>query len=125
MDKSQYFYRAVVFATQEDKVLLVDINNPGEKPPALEPWLGLIVSLADGRHTIQQLIDHLGGRYDGPPPDNFEETLNSVIKRLTEAKVIKLADESVILPYYLLVPAEKMDLDMAKRLMAEDGYVQE
>ena len=123
MNKLHYFYRTVVFATQEDKVLLVDINNPREETPALEPWLGTIVSLADGQHTIQQLLDHLTAQYERPPPDNLEKTVASVIERLTGAEVVRLSDEPVILPYYLLVPAEKMDLDMAKRLMAEDGYV--
>lgn len=124
MDQSQYFYRTAVFANQEDKVLLVDINKLEEQPPALEPWLGLVVALADGQHTIQQLLAHLSARYEGQAPDDLEKTVASVIDRLTQAGVISVAEEPVILPYYLLVPAEKMDLDLARRLMSEDGFMQ-
>ena len=95
MDKSQYFYRIAVFSMQEDKVSLLDANHLSAKTPPLEPWLGLVVSLADGHHTIQQLIEHLAGQYDGTPPRDLERTIESVIERLTETDVIKLADQAV------------------------------
>ncbi len=125
MQKSDYFYRAVVFAKREEKVSLVDLHNPEEETPPLEPWLGLVVSLADGQHSIQQLIEYLTGHYKGSPPDQMEETLDSVIKRLVDADVIKLSEEPVELPYYLSLQADKLDLDLAKQLMADDNYGQE
>ena len=125
MDKSQYFYRNAVFSMQEDdKVSLIDANHLDAKTPPLEPWLSLVVSLADGQHTIQQLIEHLAGQYDGTPPLELERTIESVIDRLTETDVIKLADHAVMLPYYLSLPVEKLDMEMAKRFMSEDGYLQ-
>ena len=124
MDKSQYFYRIAVFSVQEDKVSLLDANDLSAKTSPLEPWLGLVVSLADGQHTLQQLIEHLAGRYDGTPPAELERTIESVIERLTETDVIKLADQAVILPYYLSLPAEKLDMEMARQLMTDDGYFQ-
>ena len=124
MDKSQYFYRIAVFSMQEDKVSLFDANDFGTKTAPLEPWLGVVVSLADGQHTIQQLIEHLAGQYDGAPPRELERTIESVIERLTETDVIKLSDQAVTLPYYLSLPAEKLDMDMAKRFMTDDGYFQ-
>ena len=124
MDKSQYFYRIAVFSMQEDKVSLFDANDFGTKTAPLEPWLGVVVSLADGQHNIQQLIEHLAGQYDGAPPRELERTIESVIERLTETDVIKLSDQAVILPYYLSLPAEKLDMEMAKRFMTDDGYFQ-
>ena len=124
MDKSKYFYRIAVFSVQEDKVSLIDANHLSAKTPPLEPWLGLVVSLADGQHTIQQLIEHLAGQYEGTPPRELESTIESVIDRLTETDVIKLADQAVTLPYYLSLPVEKLDMEMVKRLMADDGYLQ-
>ncbi len=109
---------------QEDKVSLLDVNDLSAKTPPLEPWLGVAVSLADGQHTIQQLIEHLAGRYDGAPPLELERTIESVIERLTETDVLKLTDQAVVLPYYLSLPAEKLDMEMARRLMADDGYFQ-
>lgn len=126
VDKSQYFYRIAVFSMQEDedKVSLIDANDLSTKAPPLEPWLGVVVSLADGQHTIQQLIEHMAGKYEGAPPPELERTIESVIERLTEAGVLKLADQAVTLPYYLSLPAEKLDMEMAKRLMTDDGYFQ-
>ena len=124
MDKSQYFYRIAVFSMQEDKVSLLDANDLSAKTSPLEPWLGLVVSLADGQHTLQQLIEHLAGQYGGTPPAELERTIESVIERLTETDVIKLADQAVTLPYYLSLPAEKLDVEMAKRFMTDDGYLQ-
>jgi hypothetical protein len=125
MDKSQYFYRNAVFSMQEDdKVSLIDANHLDAKTPPLEPWLSLVVSLADGQHTIQQLIEHLAGQYEGTSPRELERTIESVMERLTETDVIKLADQAVMLPYYLSLPVEKLDMEMAKRLMADDGYLQ-
>lgn len=124
MDKSKYFYRTVIFARLKDKVMLVDLNDPEKEVPPLESWLGLIVSLADGQHTIQQLLDYLTGHYNDKTPENLEQTVESVIERLTKAELIKLADEPYKLPYYLSRSADKMDIDMAKQLMADDGYQQ-
>jgi hypothetical protein len=124
VDKSQYFYRIAVFSMQEDKVSLLDANDLSAKTSPLEPWLGLVVSLADGQHTLQQLIEHLAGQYEGTPPAELERTVESVIERLTETDVIKLADQAVMLPYYLSLPAEKLDMEMAKRFMTDDGHLQ-
>ena len=124
MDKSQYFYRIAFFSMQEDKVSLLDANDLSAMTPPLEPWLGVVVSLADGQHTIQQLIENLAVQYNGAPPQELERTIESVIERLTETEVLKLADQAVILPYYLSLPAEKLDMEMARRLMTDDGYFQ-
>lgn len=124
MDKTKYFYRTVIFAKQGDKVMLVDLHNPEKETPPLESWLGLVVSLADGQHTIQQLLDYLTNHYNGKPPDNIEETIKSILGRLTETEVIKLTDEAYNLPYYLSRSADKLDMGMAKQLMADDGYQQ-
>ena len=58
------------------------------------------------------------------PPRELERTIESVIERLTETDVIKLADQAVTLPYYLSLPAEKLDMEKAKQFMADDGYLQ-
>ena len=124
MDKSQYFYRIAFFSMQEDKVSLLEANDLSAKTPPLDPWLGVVVSLADGQHTIQQLIENLAGQYHGAPPQELERTIESVIERLTETEVLKLADQAVVLPYYLSLPTEKLDMEMARRLMTDDGYFQ-
>lgn len=122
MDTSQYFYRTVIFSKQGEKISLVDIHDPEKEALAFEPWLGVVVSLADGQHTIRELIDGIASRYDGEPPGDLQRTLESAIERLTETEVIKLNDEPVELPYYLSLPVERMNLEQAKQSMADDGH---
>ena len=122
MDTSQYFYRTVIFSKQGEKISLVDIHDPEKEALAFEPWLGVVVSLADGQHTIRELIDGIASRYDGEPPGDLQRTLESAIERLTETEVIKLNDEPVELPYYLSLPVERINLEQAKQSMADDGH---
>ena len=120
MDSAQYFYRNVIFARKNNQISLVDINHPDKVKP-LDDWLGIVVSLADGQHTIQQMIDYMSKKYQEPPA-NLEETLNSVIERLEEGKIIQLSKSVVSLPYYLAFPIEELDIEKAKKLIMEDGY---
>jgi hypothetical protein len=122
LDTSQYFYRTVIFSKQGEKISLVDIHDPEKEALAFEPWLGVVVSLADGQHTIRELIDGIASRYDGEPPGDLQRTLESAIERLMETEVIKLNDEPVELPYYLSLPVERMNLEQAKQSMADDGH---
>jgi hypothetical protein len=122
LDTSQYFYRTVIFSKQGEKISLVDIHDPEKEALTFEPWLGVVVSLADGQHTILELIDGIASRYDGEPPDDLQRTLESAIERLIETDVIKLNGEPVELPYYLSLPVERIDLERARRSMADDGH---
>jgi hypothetical protein len=119
-NKKQYFYRTVVFTRQGDKVFLTDINYP-DKLTELEGWMGIIISLADGEHTLQELIDFMKSQYQ-QVPENLVETIDSVVERLLAGKMLVLAEKPVKLPYYLAAPMEQLDREKAKKLIAEDGY---
>lgn len=120
MNNSQYFYRTVVYTRKNNEIGLVDINQPDQVTP-LGEWLGLVVSLADGAHTIQELLDYVSSRYSSAPA-NLEETVHSVIERLQEGGLIKLSESPVALPYYLAEPLESLDVEKARKLIGEDGY---
>ena len=120
MNNSHYFYRTVIYTRKNNDVGLVDINQPDSVTP-LDEWLGLVVSLADGAHSIQELLDYISHRYASVPA-NLEKTVHSVIERLQEGNLIKLSDSPVVLPYYLVEPIEALDLEKARKLIAEDGY---
>lgn len=122
MDKSKFFYRILQFTIKDDKVMLVDKHDP-EKVIPIEPWLGKVISLADGKHTIAQLLDHVESSYKGIPPADLEKTLGSVIDRLVNSQALQLTDEAVTLPYYLSLPKEALDAERANKLMVEDGFI--
>ena len=125
MDKFQYISRCVVFSKKGDKVSLVDLSNPEVEPLVYEPWLGLVVALADGQHTIQELISYASQHYANGPPGELVPTIESAVKRLSETGIVRLSDEPIELPYYLTLPAERLDVPRALHLMAENGYTLE
>ena len=120
MDTSQFFYRNVIISKTDDKVSLVDIYAPKSNAETLEPWLGLVLMLADGQHTLDELVINLSGKYQGAPPANLEKTIHSVVDRLVEMKFIVLTKEPVKLPYYLSLPIEQLDVEKAKMLLEQD-----
>ncbi len=104
---------------------LVDLYKPDVEPLVYEPWLGLVVTLADGQHTIQELISYASQHYANGPPGGLDSTIESAVKRLLETGIVRLSDEPIELPYYLTLPAERLDVPRALHLMAENGYTLE
>lgn len=119
MDKNKYFHRTISFTRKNEQIALIDIHKIDNITP-LDEWLGIVVTLADGEHTIQELVDYMKSRYQNPP-ENLEKTILSAVERLEEGKIIQLADSSVELPYYLASPVEDLDLEKARELMLEDA----
>ncbi|PCH97088.1 MAG: hypothetical protein COB83_03290 [Gammaproteobacteria bacterium] len=120
MDKSQYFYRTVIFTRKAGIVALADINNPQESTK-LEEWFGVVISLADGKHTLQELTEFMVKQYP-QKPTSLEDTLESVIERLLAGNMVKLSKQEIELPYYLAAPIEQLDIEKAQKLIKEDGY---
>ena len=120
MDTSKYFYRNVIFSKKEKKISIIDINNPIKNKQELEPWFGLVLQLADGQHSIDDLLNHLASKYKSSPPANLEKTIHSIIERLTKSNLIVLTETKIELPYYLSLPFEYLDVDKAKKILEED-----
>ena len=120
METSQYFYRNVIFSRSGNQISLIDIHNPDNEKQKLEPWFGIVLQLADGQHTIEELFNLLSHKYKGAPPANLKETISSVVERLIKVNFIMLTDEKTELPYYLSMPYEHLDIEKAKKLLIED-----
>ncbi len=123
MDYSHYFKRNTVYKVEQDTVSIVDVNN-GNTVTALDPWMGMVVTLADGQHSIDQLIAHMTGQYPEGAPDNLAETIESVITRLTDSEAIEITVRPSILPYYLRLPLDEQDPKEATKMMISDGFIQ-
>ena len=99
---------------------MVDIDNPDNKKEELDPWFGMVLQLADGQHTIEQLLQFMAQQYGGTPPPNLRQTIESVVERLTKSKLIMLTEKQTELPYYLSMPYELLDIEKAKKVLEED-----
>lgn len=122
MNHDQYIKRNIVYKFEADTVSLVDVHDNNNLTP-LDPWMGVVVSLADGQHTVAQLVQHMAGQYPQGAPDNLVTTIESVIKRLIEADVISLTFQPSTLPYYLSMPIDDLDPKIATDIMINDGFL--
>ena len=122
MEHRHYFKRNTVYKIEEDTVSIVDVHN-GNEVTALDPWMGLVISLADGQHSIDQLIQHMTGQYPDGAPDNLVETIESIITRLIETDAIELTARPSLLPYYLRLPLDEQDPKQATKVMIKDGFI--
>ena len=119
MNKEHYFYRNIIFSKKGKQVALIDLNDPS-KTEELDAWFGMVISLADGQHTISEFTTLVAKMYGERTPPNLQETIDSVFKRIIESKFIILSEEKTELPYYMSMPYELLDLPRAKKLYAED-----
>jgi len=120
MDTNQYFYRNVIFSKKGKTIAIVDIHNPKNDKEELDPWFAMVLQLADGQHTVEQLCQFMATQYNGMPPENLRQTLESVVDRMAENRIIMLTEKATELPYYLSMPYELLDIEKAKKLLAED-----
>lgn len=122
MEHEYYFKRNAVYKVDGDDISVVDVKD-NNNLTALDPWMARIVLLADGQHTIDQLIQHMTAQYSDGAPSNLIETIESVITRLTENEVIELTMRPSLLPYYLRLPMDEQDPKQATEMMIRDGFI--
>ena len=122
MNHAQFIKRNTVYKFEGDTVSLVDVHDNNTLTP-LDAWMGVIVSLADGQHTVAQLVQHMAAQYPEGPPDNLAATIESVIKRLMESDVVSLTFQPTTLPYYLSMPIDELDPKVATDTMVNDGFL--
>lgn len=121
MELTNYFYRTLIYSEAKGQVSVYEKLPPYSLIP-LEPWLGRVVQLADGQHTLQELIDYVASQYQGDIPENYVKTMGSVIERLLESEAIALSETPCTLPYHLAMPKEHQDLQLAERSMKETDH---
>lgn len=122
MDHTHYFKRNTVYKVEGDTISLVDVHDNNTITP-LDPWMGAVIALADGQHTIRQLMEYMAGQYPNDVPDNLAETIESVIKRLTDTEVLELTPQPTTLPYYLSMPMDDQKPKIATEMMINDGFL--
>ena len=123
MEHAHFFKRSAVYKVEGDDVSIVDVQANNVLTP-LDPWMARVILLADGQHTIAQLIQHMTSQYEEGAPENLVETIESVITRLTESDAIELTTRPSLLPYYLRLPIDEQDPKEATQLMIQDGFIQ-
>jgi len=123
LNHAHYFKRNMVYRIESDSVSAIDVQESNSTIP-LEPWMGVIVTLADGQHTIAELIQHMARQYPDGAPENMVDTIESIITRLIKSNIIELTPRPTMLPYYLRVAFDDQDPEEATKKMIQDGFIQ-
>lgn len=123
LDHTHYFARTTVHRIGGEGVALVDVHDHNAITP-LDPWMGAVIALADGQHTIAQLLHHMAGHYPHGAPATLGATIESVLQRLGESGALRVTPAPVTLPYYLALPLDAQEPKLATELMLNDGFLQ-
>jgi hypothetical protein len=104
-----------------DQVVVADPRQP--RMVTLDPWLERIFEMADGEHTVDQVIEYLGNGYEGGAPAGLDQQITEIVNRLADAEFVELVAEPAPLPFYLSEPVSKQDPKKAKAAMLKDGFL--
>lgn len=122
MEHAHYFKRNTVYKVEGENISIVNVQEDNTVT-TVDPWMARVILLADGQHTIAQLIQHMISQYPDGAPENLVETIESVITRLTDSDVIELTSRPSLLPYYFRLPIDEQDPKKATEMMIADRFI--
>lgn len=92
--KDKYFYKVATWdVLQKETVAVFDPHAP--RMITLDPWPQIVFLEANGKQTITEFVNYMASEYDGPPPQELDETIIYQINSLLELKIIALSDSPV------------------------------
>jgi hypothetical protein len=98
------------FEESENRLFVVDRYSP--RLITLDPWLELLFGMADGKHSVSEMIEALKKGYESAP-DGLADLVFDVLSRLVNEKMVELRDSASELPYYLAIPVHQQDHNRA------------
>jgi hypothetical protein len=116
-----YFIRCATFDDLGDQIMVIDPDAP--RVITMEPWLQIVFLAADGKQRISSFVKSLSAQYKDGAPEGLEKQVHEIVRDLLKEGIIRLIDEPEELPYYLSMPSSQLDMDKAKKLMEEDGFI--
>jgi hypothetical protein len=119
--RDSFFRRKARFDVLNDHIVVADPKQP--RMVTLDSWLELVFQMADGEHTVGQMIAHLGKGYDGGPPAGLDQQIIEIVNNLVQLGFVELVAEGKPLPFYLSQPVSKQDPAAAKAAMMQDGFL--
>jgi hypothetical protein len=124
MSPNQYFSRAATWNIMDKHLVVHDSFSPNApRMITMEPWHEVVFSAADGQHTIEQFVQHMGQQYPQGMPKGLREQICQIIDELIGEGILRLHNEPKELPRYFAEDSFSVPPDILKAQMQADGLI--
>lgn len=120
----QYFSRAATWSRVKDRLLVHDSFSPkAPRMVTMEPWHEVVFMAADGQHTVDEFVRHMGSEYEGGMPPGLREQIHGIINELAGEGIVRIHDQPKPLPPYFAEEYFQQPPDVRKAQMEADGLI--
>lgn len=122
----RYFSRAATWSRLDQRLVVHDSASP--KAPrmiTMEPWHEVAFMAADGEHTIDEFVQHMGAQYEGGMPTGLREQIHGVISDLAAEGILRLHEQPQPLPPYFAEEYFEQPPEVRKAQLEADGLAGE
>ena len=120
----QYFSRAATWFRMGDRLTVNDAFSP--KAPrviTMEPWHAVVFMAADGQHSIDEFVRHMGAKYEGGIPAGLRAQIHGIINELAAEGILHIHDVAMPLPPHFAEDHFAQPPEVRKAQMEADGLI--
>jgi hypothetical protein len=120
----RYFSRAATWYRMGERLVVHDSFSP--KAPRLitmEPWHEVAFMAADGEHTVDEFVRHMGSQYEGGMPPGLREQIHGIINELAGEGILRIHEQPKPLPPYFAEDHFQQPPEVRKAQMEADGLI--
>jgi hypothetical protein len=120
----RYFSRAATWNRMNERLVVHDSFSP--KAPrmiTMEAWHEVAFMAADGEHTVDEFVRHMGSQYEGGMPPGLREQIHGIINELASEGILRIHEQPKALPPYFAEEFFQQPSDVRKAQMEADGLI--
>jgi hypothetical protein len=119
-----FFSRAATWNWMDKKLVVHDsFSSKAPRMITMEPWHEVVFMAADGTHTVDEFVRHMGSQYAGGVPPGLREQIHGIIRELVTEGILKVHDQPQPLPAYFAEDYFQQPPDVRKTQMETDGLI--
>jgi hypothetical protein len=121
---NQYFSRAATWSRLDERLVVHDTFSPqAPRMITMEPWHEVVFLSADGEHTIDEFVRHMGSQYEGAPPAGLREQIHEIVQVLVAEGILRIHDHPAPLPPDFAEEFSSQPPEVRKAQMEADGLL--
>ena len=121
---NRYFSRAATWSRLDERLVVHDSFSPkAQRMITMDRWHEVAFMAADGEHTVEDFVRHMGSQYEGGMPPGLREQIHGIINELTNEGILRLHEQPKPLPAYFEEEYFQQPPDVRKAQMEADGLI--